>query len=494
MFSPDDAVGQELKHNLTQELQRRYNVGTDAQDYADYIVMLMATGKSNEEVVRETNEISSDMKIDEPFVQVIQQEAQNIINRLTAEQFQGFQPDQQQQQQQQPPAQPEFTQPPQQPQPEFNQPPPQQPQQSSMGQTLPPPLKPTEMFNFTAPQPQQQNQSHPSFTTPVATSSRDYVAPGSGIPTKPRVKMNDGPKGVGKKPQKGAAGARGGVGKKGGKPVKQGQGPSHGNHKFGSATTAAAAVANLDLAMQQQGFNFANKSKGRCPQHPYCEHQRDGQCQLAHPTRECYSYPNCKNPPGTCNYLHPGEDQELMAKLKEKQQQYIDRRKQELQLQQAKCKYGANCNKDTCPFAHPTPANPQAQIQTITWCPQGKQCANPQCTMAHPPPANAKSAAQVESELQWEQCKFGPKCTNFKCPRRHAQSLVPCRSGAECRRRDCTFMHPINEPCRFGTACNNKNCSYQHPAGREIKKSTWVKGDPQFAVPDDQVMEQVSQG
>ena len=79
---------------------------------------------------------------------------------------------------------------------------------------------------------------------------------------------------------------------------------------------------------------------------------------------------------------------------------------------------------------------------------------------------------------------------------------MPCRAGAECRRVDCTFSHPLKEPCRFGTKCTNKVCMYQHPEGRTIASHTWTKdgsgnnnstSNRSFAVSEDQIMEQVAQ-
>ncbi|KGR15286.1 hypothetical protein MG5_00132 [Candida albicans P57072] len=241
--------------------------------------------------------------------------------------------------------------------------------------------------------------------------------------------------------------------------------------------------------------------KGRCPDFPYCKNQN---CEKAHPTKNCFNYPDCPNPPGTCNFLHPDQDQELIAKLETSKKEFEEKRKNQLMVKQGSCKYGLKCAKENCPFAHPTPANPESgKIETLEWCPQGKNCQDRNCTKSHPPPPTANSEKLLSAaDLALEQCKFGSQCTNLKCPRRHATSAVPCRAGAECRRVDCTFSHPLKEPCRFGTKCTNKVCMYQHPEGRTIASHTWTKdgsgnnnstSNRSFAVSEDQIMEQVAQ-
>ncbi|KAG5422046.1 NAB2 [Candida metapsilosis] len=243
------------------------------------------------------------------------------------------------------------------------------------------------------------------------------------------------------------------------------------------------------------------KPKGRCRNFPGCTLT---DCQYAHPTRACFAYPKCPNPPGTCNYLHPEEDQELMAKLEESNKQYQEQKKKYIELQQGTCKFGAKCAKESCPFAHPTPANPDAKIETLEFCPGGVNCQDNECKKAHPraPNANVKPLPNPD-ELALEQCKYGMNCTNYKCVRRHATSSVPCRAGLDCRRVDCTFNHPFREMCRFGAACHIATCMYQHPEGRTMVPHTWTKNsqdqgqyqvdERQFAVGEDQVMEQVVQ-
>ncbi|EAZ63759.2 polyadenylated RNA binding protein [Scheffersomyces stipitis CBS 6054] len=261
---------------------------------------------------------------------------------------------------------------------------------------------------------------------------------------------------------------------------------------------ALESTQNPGITNVVSGSTFVPKPpKGRCPDFPFCSNK---ECDKAHPTRNCFSYPNCPNPPGTCNYLHPDQDQELIAKLEESKKLYADKKKNELMLQQATCRFGNKCTKDTCPYAHPSPANSDAKITTLEWCSSGKTCTDASCTKAHPPPLTALPVKEASGEIALEQCKFGSQCTNYKCPRRHATSHVPCREGANCKRYDCVFAHPFNEVCRFNEKCSNKFCMYQHPNGRSIASNTWTQEGGSaptnaraFAVPDDQVMEQAVQ-
>lgn len=257
---------------------------------------------------------------------------------------------------------------------------------------------------------------------------------------------------------------------------------------------------NKDSNSQDSVTKFAHhKPKGRCPRFPKCT---VANCELAHPTKNCFNYPDCPNPPGTCNFLHPDQDQELITKLEESQKEYQERKKKLIELQQGTCKFGARCAKEGCPFAHPTPANPEAKIDTLEFCAAGINCQDNECKKAHPraPSSSVKPLPSID-ELALEQCKYGMNCTNYKCVRRHAMSAVPCRAGLECRRVDCTFNHPFREMCRFGTACHIATCMYQHPEGRTMVPHTWTKNDGaqnqvnerQFAVGEDQVMEQVAQ-
>lgn len=276
-----------------------------------------------------------------------------------------------------------------------------------------------------------------------------------------------------------------------------------------SRTNPRNNFAKLERAIEQANplaTRFVKSKRQRCQQFPDCPNR---ECEYAHPTKPCFAYPNCPQPPGACTYLHPDLDADLIERLEKNKKERFERKRNLLMVQQGLCKFGSHCTKDTCPFAHPTPANPMAKLDTLDWCSSGKVCADAQCSRAHPPPPTAKPVAPTldPAQLALEQCKFGSQCTNYKCPRRHATSHVPCRLGKDCARPDCFFAHPIDEECRFGEKCTSKFCMYRHPPTREVHDNTWVNAQGAahpgtshaatnqraFAVPDDQVMEQAVQ-
>lgn len=239
-----------------------------------------------------------------------------------------------------------------------------------------------------------------------------------------------------------------------------------------------------------------NKKKGRCKNFPHCSFKN---CQFAHPTKTCYQYPNCPNAPGTCNFLHPGEDDELIAELAKTKAEYEQKKiNNQQQLEQQNgigiCHKGANCFLATCRYAHPPKANDNASITMFEWCPAGKDCADPGCGKCHPShktmeevvqsggykPSQGKqqgfnnkfakiaSALQQQEEKSLEQCKFGARCLNPRCKFRHASSPVLCRDGENCDRIDCYFSHPLSQDCKYSINCKNKYCLFKHPAERAL--------------------------
>lgn len=454
-FDPEGSVGKQIRPILVQELKSRFSITDEAEDVAEYILVLISGNKTPIEIATEVKELS-DIAIDESFVQGLFME----IKKLMDQESTGHQIQPQVQAQTQ-------VQPQRQEQPQI------QPQIENQRNGLPTPHGPRALNNRSD-SPDAMQQDHVDFSMPANFKSNYKKGPANGI--------NKGRKQT--------------------------------NSKF-KKSFGLQNAANFEKMVAMNGdTQFVSRPpKGRCKNFPGCTNK---ECKFSHPTKVCIAYPNCNNKPGTCNFLHPGEDEELMARLEVSKQEYLERRKRNnhnqgyQQMPQesgiAICKYGALCSKDICPFGHPTPANIEAKVFDITWCIDGKKCSDGNCKKAHPSPGYLSANAPPTATLSYkapnagkvlEQCKFGLSCTNYKCPRRHATSAVPCKEGANCQRIDCTFMHPINEECRFASSCQNKNCPYKHPEGRVITSNTWVKGmdtnDRTFAVPDDQVLERAEQ-
>lgn len=285
---------------------------------------------------------------------------------------------------------------------------------------------------------------------------------------------------------------RGGISKSAGVTNRRGV-----NSRYGANQLAMALGINESEGANETSGHVVIKREGRCPDFPHCSLGR--KCPRGHPTVTCPSYPNCKNPPGTCTYLHPNEDGQLIQELERvREERRIKREEMEKKQQQrisgiVVCKFGIICSNQKCPFGHPTPANEDAKVTQFSWCENNLQCTDPTCNKAHSSlskikeikpiihkpapkpviskPSNPKFAPRSVVPLEekiLEQCKFGPKCTNKNCPKRHARSSIMCREGAQCTRIDCLFGHPINEPCRYGAECRTYGCLFQHPPERVL--------------------------
>lgn len=472
-FDPEGPVGQQLKASLVVELSNKFNIADDAEDVSEFILVLIGSNKTASEISSEVRELV-DIPIDEAFVNTIFAEIQRLMT-----QGQGVQ---------------------QQPASEQTQAPSQQPIEQ---QQVP------QQVTQQVPQPAQQQIQQPTQQLVQQSLEVDHLEhsmeDAQVHPQQHDMPMNlpTGPKGLQNRNQhtNNKFNNRGGINK------------NTNNRNGPKKSFAMQNPGNFEKVLAMSNSNVTNlkqfiqkPAKGRCRDFPYCNNK---ECQFSHPTKLCFAFPNCSNPPGTCNYLHPGEDDELMAKLAKSKQEYMEKKKNtESAGTIGICKFGMLCSKDICPFGHPTPANKEAKVLVLQWCPDGKTCQDVNCTKAHPSPNY--QAPQVEMkpkpkpaqpELTLEQCKFGPSCTNLKCPRRHATTPVVCREGANCVRIDCFFSHPIDEDCRFGINCTNKTCMFRHPEGRNLPNpsNTWSK-DPEnatnersFAVPEDQVMEQATQ-
>ncbi|CAR30288.1 mRNA-binding protein NAB2 [Lachancea thermotolerans CBS 6340] len=498
MSDPKEEIFNNLKVVIAENLKTLPNFNEDVNYVAEYIVLLMSNGGNLESVVQELTSLF-DTVPPEAFHNVVQNAYKVLgylqggdslevaVSKLTGgsnapagqeqhNQQAMFSQEQQQQQQSQ-----------QQPQHQAHQ---QQPQQQaavpSIFQTAPP---------ATAAQPQSAFAGLVEFSpAPSGDISKSGGAQRGG--------------GVGK------ASTRGGRNERPGRGGKNGVGKRN-NYQNNNALAMA-------LGMDDPNTNVVQKKQGRCKLFPRCPLGR--QCPHAHPTQACREYPNCPNPPGTCNYLHPNEDVELMKEIEKTREEFREKRAA-VAASRAKpintgivlCKFGNLCSNPQCPFGHPTPANEDAKVITFAWCPENLKCENPTCDRAHSSHSKIKEVAPIAArkpsrppvEKSLEQCKFGQNCTNKRCKFRHARSHIMCREGANCTRIDCLFGHPINEDCKFGVECRNIYCLYRHPEGRQLpdksqqaqsnSNNTWVNpnlgtgnsssNERPFAVPENQVIE-----
>ncbi|KAH7376144.1 nuclear polyadenylated RNA-binding protein Nab2 [Plectosphaerella cucumerina] len=135
------------------------------------------------------------------------------------------------------------------------------------------------------------------------------------------------------------------------------------------------------------------------------------------------------------------------------------------------CKFNLRCTNPECKFAHQSPAAPPgSHVDISDVCSFGAACKNRKCTGRHPSPAT-KAAHQSEMD-----CKFYPNCQNRQCPFKHP-SMPPCRNGGNCTTPDCKFYH-TKIKCRFNP-CKNPHCIYQHDAGQQgvFKDKVWTAED-----------------
>jgi hypothetical protein len=128
-----------------------------------------------------------------------------------------------------------------------------------------------------------------------------------------------------------------------------------------------------------------------------------------------------------------------------------------------KCAFYPKCNKQDCPFFHPSepckkfPSCPFGDkcryVHPEIPCKFGAKCTRPNCNYVHP----------KKNEVP---CKFGAACTNPKCPFFHPkEAKEACPKGFACDVKEiCPFKHPKVE-CRYKDQCRNKDrCAYSHAA------------------------------
>lgn len=110
----------------------------------------------------------------------------------------------------------------------------------------------------------------------------------------------------------------------------------------------------------------------------------------------------------------------------------------------AKCKLGAACDRQGCPFQHPA---------------------------SRTEPVKQEGPAQP-SEIRWvrvcndARTQYGPDYAN-------ASGLGTCKYGSKCNNARCVYTHPSSRPkpdavtldprfCRWGSKCNNPRCYLEH--------------------------------
>lgn len=136
------------------------------------------------------------------------------------------------------------------------------------------------------------------------------------------------------------------------------------------------------------------------------------------------------------------------------------------------CRFDFNCTKPDCPFAHHSPiASSKTVVEPIdmnTECGYGAACKNSHCTSRHPSRAK-KFAHQAEQE-----CTFGPFCKKYpNCPFKHPNKRA-CRNGADCQVEGCPYYHSMIE-CKHNP-CYNYHCPYKHKDGQKQKYSENEEG------------------
>ncbi|OAR03142.1 hypothetical protein LLEC1_05583 [Akanthomyces lecanii] len=149
------------------------------------------------------------------------------------------------------------------------------------------------------------------------------------------------------------------------------------------------------------------------------------------------------------------------------------------------CKFNLRCTNKECKFAHQSPAAPPgAAVDVNDPCSFGAACKNRKCVGRHPSPAT-KLAHQSEQD-----CKFWPNCQNAHCPFKHP-SMPLCRNGAGCTTEGCKFTH-VKIKCKFNP-CLNPQCAFSHEEGQQggFKDKVWTAGgehvsDRKFVEGEDQ--------
>lgn len=163
------------------------------------------------------------------------------------------------------------------------------------------------------------------------------------------------------------------------------------------------------------------------------------------------------------------------------------------------CRFNLSCTRADCSFVHQSPAAPPGTAIDMTdTCNFGASCKNRKCTAKHPSPAtlgplgpalhsggqhttgfsNAGlgSAGPLGSNQHDSRpdCKYYPHCTNPACPFKHP-NMPPCRNGANCTTAGCIFFHN-QTACKFDP-CLNPSCPFKHSEGQKrgnYRDKVWI--------------------
>lgn len=125
---------------------------------------------------------------------------------------------------------------------------------------------------------------------------------------------------------------------------------------------------------------------------------------------------------------------------------------------QTVCYFNLRCTNENCPYVHQSPsAPPGIEIDMSNECAFGVACKNSKCNGKHPSPAKLRAFKAEQT------CKFWPQCFKPDCPFKHP-SMPVCQFGASCTNKDCKFTH-LTQKCKFNP-CKNPKCPYQHDEGQ----------------------------
>ncbi|KAF9973942.1 hypothetical protein BGZ73_002785 [Actinomortierella ambigua] len=208
-------------------------------------------------------------------------------------------------------------------------------------------------------------------------------------------------------------------------------------------------LAEAELTRQSIADHTAKQV--RCKFWPNC--QSGDQCRFWHPKELCQAYPNCPNSADTCLFVHPLAEpttDQLAAARRMRSSQPQESHDgfedtaangDEMGLRALRalgssngafagrvedCKFGLACTRPGCTFRHPGRSMDQAQQQ----CRYYPNCTKPNCPFYHPPYGEALSAKDAS---MGDANAVKPVVTRLP---------IPCRFGNNCTRPDCHFTHP----------------------------------------------------